>query len=810
MPAPQHKAHKPKGKATKAKKARQAKLGLSHRQSVKSPRMTDKQSRYENVKRMRDLKREELLATRRHPQVPITCALLPLSHIVNCQQVWDTLIETFKSDENQNKENELGEEEGGMMEVSASHHPMQTELIQISHGRQRTTLFMVPPPQDLHNPLQIIQITRCASLVLFVMDDCEEKQAIDDVGEMILSVLCGIGMPSIMSLVNMQGTSAKLKDRSKAKLSAIKAVQSRTAQEPKTFPISNRQDVRQLIRSLVELRPTIPHWRRQRPSVVLQDAEFDGQGTLALHGYVQGCALSANQLITLPGIGDKQISKIVIHRNQFLSRNSSAQSNMPNIDSNEIILQPGPDQHDDAKFNDTGSDIAESEDMDMVESMYSGKRLIKRKLPTGTSDYQAAWYPEDWDDAESDEGGEEEGDDGSAPQAVGMDGFECDMGFDDIENDDGMTAITYAETEMDVDMEQAKQEEKVKRAKEDQEFPDEMDTPKDIPARQRFQKYRNLESLRTSKWDTKENLPKDYAQIFAFENFKRTMKAAKQWQHKADFEANVRVPSGNIQIDEHMQDENSDNYASVKPGIFVKIYIDQVPPQQAQQLLQKIKASQSKQTPPVTVFGLLHHESKITQAHFTIRRHHSYTDVIANKEELFFIVGGRGFRAKPIISRDAHNSDKFKMERFIHDDSHYVVSVYAPICFPPMPVLAFKLVDGQVPKLACTGSVKSCDPDRVVLKKIVLSGYPKKIHKSTSVIKYMFFNPEDVKWFKPVELWTKYGKRGRIKDSIGTHGTMKCVFNEPLTSNDTVCMSLYKRVFPKRWQDDETYANDEP
>lgn len=89
------------------------------------------------------------------------------------------------------------------------------------------------------------------------------------------------------------------------------------------------------------------------------------------------------------------------------------------------------------------------------------------------------------------------------------------------------------------------------------------------------------------------------------------------------------------------------------------------------------------------------------------------------------------------------------------------------------------------------------DTSRIIVKRAILTGHPFKVNRRTAIIRYMFFNPEDVNYFKPLQLRSKLGLRGHITQSVGTHGRMKCSFDKQIKSNDTVCIHLYKRVFPK-------------
>uniref|UniRef100_A0A7S1NNU2 Ribosome biogenesis protein BMS1/TSR1 C-terminal domain-containing protein n=2 Tax=Eutreptiella gymnastica TaxID=73025 RepID=A0A7S1NNU2_9EUGL len=305
-------------------------------------------------------------------------------------------------------------------------------------------------------------------------------------------------------------------------------------------------------------------------------------------------------------------------------------------------------------------------------------------------------------------------------------------------------------------------------AGEDREFPDEVDAPWNIPARQRFLRYRGLASMRTSKWDPYENLPPDYARIFQFQNIKTTQKRA--WMAFDDM--------------------------PVPPDRYITIALKGVPRAQFDASYATLKARNGF----VTLSGLRKHEHKWSVMHYNLQFSKQYSQPVKSKESVLMHVGFRIMRCNPIYSEPSMKADKHKLMRYYHpEDKFAVASCFAPISYAPMPVLMFKTpeLDAPTADLVAYGNVMGADPNRVILKKVVLTGSPYRIHKKQTVVRFMFYNEKDVNWFKPVELFTKLGQSGRIKTPIGTHGYMKCQMSGTLRAEDTICMALYKRVFPK-------------
>lgn len=733
---------------------------VDRRQGVKSLRKNQsKADRLNIAKQLRDKKRADVIQAKRMAgyMPPKVVALLPLSAQVDVAGFWNELLKAC--DES--------------MEM--------TEMVPVTMcagPQKKVKVTVLPPPRDMEDPLEIVDMGKSADIVLCLIPGHDVP--IDSQGEHAIKILRSMGMPSTLAVTQTPDSGGNiLKEKSAAKKRAVEALGNFIpADHYKMMAADTDVDFRQIVRHITDSAPSLPIWRQQRPQILPETAQYH-EGTLVLTGYIRHKALSASQILHIPGAGDFQIGKIESAQELVQSKKQQQTSDM--ILGDAVIAVSTPEERE-SLVRENEVDPLDAEQTWPTEEELAEAETKKRRLPKGTSDYQAAWIVDD------DFSDPEDEDDDSIPDApIHHEGLAMDEDRPWIQ--DTYTDLDPEEfNKIDLDDKEAaraREEDAERRAREadDVLYPDEFELHHGIAARRRLAKYRGLKSFRTSPWDPREDLPLDYARVFAFENFKRAQKRAHDVANKV----------------------NRGGAAGADIGTYARIYLCDVPQAAGRKTVERIDAASRGMAPLLSTWGLLQHEVKLSVLNFSMRKESGVNDPIANKEELIFVTGVRTYPARPIFSTDEHGADKHKMERFLHEGRMTMATIYGPITYPPSPVLAFRKDDNNRLSLVATGSLKSCNPDRVVVKKIVLTGFPIKTHRSKAIVRSMFFSPEDIRWFSPVELWTKHGRRGRIREPLGTHGLFKSIFDGPLSQQDTVCMSLYKRVYPK-WPEDTTFA----
>ncbi|XP_006863303.1 PREDICTED: pre-rRNA-processing protein TSR1 homolog [Chrysochloris asiatica] len=640
--------------------------------------------------------------------------------------------------------------------------------------------FTSAKPGDLHT---VLDMAKVADSILFLLDSLEGW---DSTGEYCLSCLFAQGLPTYtLAVQGVSNLPPKKQIDTRKKLS--KAVEKRFPDD-KLLLLDTQQEAGMLLRQLANQKQRHLAFRDRRAYLFAHAADFVPSennlvGTLKISGYVRGQTLNVNSLLHIIGHGDFQMKQIDAPMDPFplnprviksqkdpgMTMEVCATDAIVDMEEDlKVLMKVDPDKQESLQSEVIPDPMEGEQTWPTEEELNEANDLLKensktvKKVPKGTSSYQAEWILDD--DGET----SGEGDEYDTEHEDFMEEESQDESSEEEEEEECET-MTIGESVRDdlydekVDEEAEEQMlEKYKQERLEEMFPDEVDTPRDVAARIRFQKYRGLKSFRTSPWDPKENLPQDYARIFQFQNFTNTRKRIFKEIEEKDMEG-------------------------AEVGWYVTLHVSEVPVTVVECF---------KQGAPLIAFSLLPHEQKMSVLNMVVRRHPGNTEPVKAKEELIFHCGFRRFRASPLFSQHTA-ADKHKFQRFLTADVAMVVTVYAPITFLPASVLLFKQNSNGMHSLIATGHLFSVDPDRMIIKRVVLSGHPFKIFTKMAVVRYMFFNREDVLWFKPVELRTKWGRRGHIKEPLGTHGHMKCTFDGKLKSQDTVLMNLYKRVFPK-------------
>ncbi|KJA27824.1 hypothetical protein HYPSUDRAFT_130852 [Hypholoma sublateritium FD-334 SS-4] len=635
--------------------------------------------------------------------------------------------------------------------------------------RFKTSLqFRTVPYRNFYAALDTCKV---ADYVVFVLSSSVE---VDPWGDTLLRTLQAQGLPEVVSVVSPD---AQLDPKSRPGVlkSLLSFIQYFVPEQTRIFDLHIGSDRLSALRSLSEGKPSNVRWKEGRCSILGESVSWE-DGVLKVTGVVRGTSLSPNRLVHIPNFGDYQVSQIFSAPIPKPSKSVNTQT--MEVES-ALLVQPDSDNADSLVSSNDPDDLANEQTWPTEEEM-SGQSTDAqseipdardgttprsvRRIPKGMSEYQAAWIVD-----EADQEGEDDEDENRSTDEAGMEEIQEDEEeMQDMPMEETPTEVGGVRFEdLDVEEEEKQLDKWRNRDREEEDdlsFPDEVDTPKDIPARTRFQRFRGMRSFRTSPWDTYENLPRDYARIFQFEDFKRTERGVRR----------------RAQDDLHV----------VEPGVRVTVHLKDVP-------------AEAANTHHVVLFSLLQHEHKVTVLNFTVQRNTEYDGSVRSKDPLILCVGPRRLAVNPVYSQHTRGGGKgannvHKFERYLRPGVTSVATAYGPVIYGNQPCVFLRETnDAQAPQLVATGTFMNPDTTRIIAKRVILTGHPFKVHKKTATIRYMFFNPEDVHYFKPIQLHTKHGRTGHIRESLGTHGYFKAYFDGPINQMDTICMSLYKRVFPK-------------
>lgn len=662
--------------------------------------------------------------------------------------------------------------------------------------------------------MDALDACRLADFVVFVMSANDE---VDAVGDSMLRTIESQGVSNVLTVAQGLDKIEPAKRRPQVLNSLKSFITHFFNTQERVHSLDSRQDSSNVVRSLCTTTPKGIRWREDRSWMLLDDLHWpeNAQDSLIVTGVVRGRGLKADRLVQVGDWGDFQIEQIVAAPLESKKKGARDAMAVDDAHTPEILEQPTADQDDLEELapEEVAMDDADDYPVSLAPTEKKGVLLddhhyfsdesdveeaLPKRMPKGTSKYQSAWYAgigelsDSGSDLETVDGDHDEDLDMEGPAPIPADGVEGMAGREATE----YAPSEYPQSEMFLDPSPDDEAEQLaayraqrKEAEEDLEFPDEIELHPNVSARERLAKYRGLKSLRTSRWETDEDKPyepQEHSRLLEVGNYK----AAK-----------------NKMVNEAL-------VGGVKAGTRVAVYL-RLPEAVSLESLRLLPA-------PKGLFSLLRHEHKRTTCNHTITLNSDYPEPLKSKDTLIMQCGPRRMLINPLFSQAGNTPNNVhKFERYLHPGRTAVATFTAPLVWGSVPCLFFKKTStipevevnsdnedamaalerpGEKPEytLIATGTSAAPSSNRVIAKRAILTGHPYKIHKRVVTVRYMFFNEEDVAWFKALQLWTKRGRSGFIKESLGTHGYFKAQFDGKMNPMDAIGVSLYKRVWP-RW-----------
>ncbi|XP_057332319.1 ribosome biogenesis protein BMS1 homolog [Microplitis mediator] len=242
---------------------------------------------------------------------------------------------------------------------------------------------------------------------------------------------------------------------------------------------------------------------------------------------------------------------------------------------------------------------------------------------------------------------------------------------------------------------------------------------------------------------------------------------------------------------EDLDDEMRVQLEGFRPGMYVRVEIESVPCELITNL---------DPTYPLILGGLLHGEENIGFVQTKLKKHRWYSKILKTRDPVILSVGWRRFQTLPIYSKLEDNM-RHRMLKYTPEHVACMGHFWGPITPQGTGVLAVQDVATRIPgfRIAATGSVVELDKSTRVVKKLKLTGEPRKIFKKTAFIQGMFNSSLEVARFEGAKVKTVSGIRGQIKKAVSDPpGCFRATFEDKIQLSDIVfCRTWFKVDVPK-------------